>query len=174
MEPKIVDKGQIVLLGVSFFGDPFETSGDWTEENEIGRLWKRFFKLGQQLADIVPKMEDVVAYEVHIYNEETMSKGHFEVFVGVQVDSLAAVPVEAVIKILPPTCYAVFTLQGEQIVSDWTRDIYHGWLAESKYEEAYRYHFQQYDRRFKGLDHLDESVLDVYIPIKEADGGVER
>ena len=42
MEPTIVDRGEMILLGLSFFGDPFRISEGWTEENEIGRLWQRF------------------------------------------------------------------------------------------------------------------------------------
>jgi hypothetical protein len=42
MNPEIVQRDQIVLVGFSFFGDPFAESGGWTEENEIGRLWNRF------------------------------------------------------------------------------------------------------------------------------------
>jgi len=42
MEPTMIEKRQMILLGFSFFGDPFKISGGWTEENEIGRLWKRF------------------------------------------------------------------------------------------------------------------------------------
>ena len=36
MQPTIVQKGEIVLVGMSFYGDPFETSAGWTEENQIG------------------------------------------------------------------------------------------------------------------------------------------
>jgi hypothetical protein len=42
MEPRIVETGQMTLLGFSFFGDPFRFHGGWEEENEIGRLWSRF------------------------------------------------------------------------------------------------------------------------------------
>ena len=42
MEPKIVDSDRMLLLGLDFFGDPFQSSSGWTEENEIGRLWQRF------------------------------------------------------------------------------------------------------------------------------------
>jgi hypothetical protein len=41
MEPRIIEKDQIILVGFSFFGDPFATSAGWTEENEIGRVWQR-------------------------------------------------------------------------------------------------------------------------------------
>lgn len=41
MKPtKIFDSPDIVLVGLSFFGDPFRTNAGWTEENEIGRLWR--------------------------------------------------------------------------------------------------------------------------------------
>ena len=42
MEPRLVEADRITLVGFSFFGDPFRMSAGWTEENEIGRLWKRF------------------------------------------------------------------------------------------------------------------------------------
>jgi predicted transcriptional regulator YdeE len=37
MEPVIIEKDQMALLGFSFYGDPFRPSAGWTEENEIGR-----------------------------------------------------------------------------------------------------------------------------------------
>ena len=42
MQPKIIRADQIMLVGMSFYGDPFETSAGWMEENQIGRLWQRF------------------------------------------------------------------------------------------------------------------------------------
>ncbi len=33
MEPRIVDVGQITLLGLGFFGDPFRISDGWSEES---------------------------------------------------------------------------------------------------------------------------------------------
>jgi len=44
MEPRTTQGERIVLAGFSFFGDPFAETGYWTEENEIGRLWNRFFR----------------------------------------------------------------------------------------------------------------------------------
>jgi hypothetical protein len=44
MEPtRILEKPGILLVGVSFFGDPFNINAEWSEENEIGRLWNRLF-----------------------------------------------------------------------------------------------------------------------------------
>jgi len=165
MKTRIVEKGQILLLGFSFFGDPFEASGGWTEENEIGRLWNRFEAYLEKHGDQIRHIKDNgVAYEVHIEHAETAAMGHYEVFAGVEVEELEEVPVTLLVKILPPATYAVFTLEGEQITSDWSMEI-RAWMARTGHEQAYKYGFQRYDKRFKGLERIDESVLDVYVPV---------
>jgi AraC family transcriptional regulator len=166
LEPTIIEQDELILVGLSFFGHPFQ-SGEWTEENEIGRLWDRFITYLRGYGDRLKHIRNNEAcYEVHIQHEETASKGHFEVFVGLEVEKLEAVPVEMIVKILPPTKYAIFTLGGTEITGDWPRQIYHDWLPASGYQEAHNYNFQLYDQRFKGMDNLDESVIDVYVPVK--------
>lgn len=167
IEPTIVERDQIILVGFSFFGDPFTTSGGWTEENEIGRLWNRFVTYMARHGDRIKHIKNPeVSYEVHITHEETAAKEHYEVFVGIEVTQLEDAPIKVSMKMLPPTKYAVATLKGEQITSDWARMIYHEWMPGSGYQGAHPYMFQLYDRRFKGLEHLDESALDVYVPVK--------
>jgi predicted transcriptional regulator YdeE len=166
MEPKIIDRAQIVLTGFSFFGDPFKLSGGWTEENEIGRLWKRFMAYFlQQRNRIKHVASSAVFYELHVEHAETRRTGEFEVFVGVEVNRLEDVPVELSIKILPPATYAVFTLAGLEITSDWPRLI-EAWFSQSGYRRAGDYGFQYYDERFKDMQHIEESVLDVYTPVE--------
>jgi predicted transcriptional regulator YdeE len=166
MKPTVVEKQQMTLLGLGFFGDPFRLSAGWTEDNEIGRLWKRFMAyLGDQGRQIKHVVSDSVAYEVHIYHEETPRTGEFEVFVGVEVSRLEGMPLEMSGKILPPATYAVFTLEGEQIVSDWPLLISSEWLPEAGYKADHSHSIQRYDERFKGVQRIDESVLDVYIPL---------
>ena len=169
MEVKIVKKDRMLLAGFSFFGDPFKSSAGWTEENEIGRLWVRFMAfLVNQGACIQHIKEHEVSYEVHIEHAETQEKGEYEVFTGVEVEQLQDVPVELLVKVLPPTAYAVFTLEGEEITSDWHQMIQRDWLPESGYRIAYDYAIERYDQRFKGLDKIAESVMDVYIPVAGA------
>jgi predicted transcriptional regulator YdeE len=166
MEATIVELPQIALLGLGFFGDPFKLSAGWTEENEIGRLWSRYMAFliehGQRIKHVT---DDRVAYEVHVYGEETKRTGEFEVFVGTPVEQLEDVPLELSAKIIPPSRYAVFTLKGELIASDWSLTIMTEWMPKSGYEGNYQYSMQRYDQRFKGLDRLEESALDVLIPI---------
>lgn len=168
MKPTIVQKDEIILVGMSFYGDPFETSAGWTEENQIGRLWQRLMAYLAENAEAIKHRVPIEAsYEVHVYGPETMSKGLFEVFVGLQVERLESVPVDLGVKILPPTEYAIFTLQGEQIASDWHLEI-DQWIAAAGYQVAYPYNFQYYDERFRGLDLIEDSQLDVFMPVKKA------
>jgi predicted transcriptional regulator YdeE len=167
MQPTIVQKDEIILIGVSFYGDPFETSAGWTEDNQIGRLWQRLLTyLAENPDKIQHPVAEQASYEVHIYGPETMTKGLFEVFIGVAVEQLETVPVDLLVKVLPATKYAVFTLEGEKISSDWHLEI-DQWIKAAGYEHAHPYSFQYYDARFKGLDRLAESQLDVYMPVKK-------
>jgi predicted transcriptional regulator YdeE len=97
----------------------------------------------------------------------TWLSGEFEVFAGLEVEALEDVPLELSAKILPPATYAVFTLEGEQINSDWPLMILTEWLPGSGYESDYQYSIQRYDERFKGVHRLDESVVEVYIPLRK-------
>lgn len=165
----ILEKPRLLLLGFGFFGDPFTASAEWTEENEIGRLWKRFMDYMMKPPDTLPPIVNPeVAYEVHIEHEESARTGHLEIFIGQEVTDITHLPVEVLMKVLPPATYAVFTLHGQEIISDWGRAIYQEWLPTSGYRRVSRYGFQYYDQRFKGMHRLDESTLEVYLPVVPA------
>jgi AraC family transcriptional regulator len=174
MEPTIIQKDHIFLLGFSFFGDPFETSAGWTEENEIGRLWNRFIAYFSEHGEQINHLKSADRmYEVHIYHKETEEMGHFEVFVGVEVERYEDPPVTLLAKILPATQYAMFTLEGEQITSDWPWELSADWLPQRGLQMSHPFDFQLYDERFKGLDPIDESILEVYVPVKPLDRSSE-
>jgi len=166
MNARIIDKPKIVLYGLSFYGDPFSQHDFWTEENEIGQLWNRFMKLySEKKNEILHIKSEEHMYEIHLENEETHEKGIYEVFVGLELDTIEKVPLEGLIKILPESTYAVFTLKGKKITSDWGQEIFQKWFPGSGYGRSYLYGINLYDKRFKGMDKLEESELDVYIPI---------
>lgn len=168
MQPRIIEPKQITLVGMSFYGDPFDTHAGWDEDNQIGLLWKRLFAFLQKDATFSSLSKSPAWYEVHIHTEETLVKGLFEVFVGVEADlnRLAELPAQLLVKNLPSTQYAVFTFEGEEISSDWEK-LLEAWMTASEYQSAGNYNFQYYDERFKGLERISESALDVYIPIKK-------
>jgi AraC family transcriptional regulator len=88
--------------------------------------------------------------------------------VGVEVSDLEGLPLELSIKVLPAGTYAVFTLQGTEITSNWPDTIYKGWLPQSGYEEAHKFTVERYDgERFKGVDD-PESELEIWVPIRKA------
>src|SRR5574339_655561 len=99
VEPQLVDKDQIILAGFSFFGDPFKFSGGWSEENEIGRRWKRFTAyLGEAGDQVRNRKTGSGFYELHIDHPEMERTGEYEVLVGVEIDRLADLPVRLSIK----------------------------------------------------------------------------
>ena len=167
MNPKIIDLDPITLAGVSFYGDPFETSNVWTAENQIGRLWQRFMTcLEQRKTELDPVINQDVGYEVHIRGEEAEEIGFYEVFVGVEIREVERAPVDLLVKVLPKSTYAVFTLKGSQIMADWNDGI-EGWLKESGFKLASPFMFEYYDKRYKGLDRIEESEVDFYFPIEK-------
>ena len=167
MEPVIVQKPEINLVGMSFYGDPFDTHSGWDEENEIGHVWQRFMKYLEGNADRLLHLTDPEAsYEVHVYHPETTTRGVFEVFVGLQVAQIENVPIELLVKVLPPTTYGVFTLMGDGITSDWYMHI-DQWIAAAGYQRSHPFTFQYLDHRFKGVNRIAESELDVYMPVKK-------
>lgn len=168
MDPVIIRKPALNLVGMSFYGDPFDTRGGWDEANQIGQTWVRFERfLEENMGRIQHVSQPGVAIELHVYHPDTLIIGHFEVFIGLQVDRLEAIPVELVAKILPPSEYAVFTLYGKEITGDWQMQI-DRWIAAAGYQRSFQFSFQYYDERFKGLDRIEESILDVYLPVKLA------
>jgi AraC family transcriptional regulator len=105
-------------------------------------------------------------YEVHIHHADTERTGEFEVFAGLEVERLEDVPVVLSAKVLPAATYALFTFRGEEIVSDWPWLVGTEWLPDAGYEMTGGYSFQRYDERFKGMQRIAESVVDVYISVR--------
>ena len=166
MQAKIIERGVFRLVGFNFFGDPFRSYGGWSAENEIGRLWQRWLAYLQNAPPqlTTPQFSNVL-YELHIYHPETPQSGEWEVFVGFEVDEFDELPPEVVAKMLPASRYAVFTLVGQEIVVDWHWLLDAEWLPELGVQRSTTFSLQYYDTRFKGMDAIDESELDVYIPL---------
>jgi len=168
MKAEIIEKPTMLLVGFNFFGDPFRSYSGWSEENEIGRLWKRWMAY---LENAQPDLRHIrspgVMYELHVYHAETLQTGEFEVFAGVEVTQLENLPPEVVVKLLPESRYAVFTLAGQEITADspWIMDS--EWLPALGVRRRTTYIIQCYDARFKGTDAIDESELDVYVPLED-------
>ena len=172
MEPKIIERGATMLAGMVFYGDPFAGSEGWSQENEIGRLWGRFNRFWDARRNEIPHVVDEnVGYELHVEPVEYAETRNFYVMVGVEIADLEDLPLELSVKVLPAGSYAVFTLRGPEIASNWPDAIYKGWLPESGYEEARKFTVERYDgERFKGIDD-PESELDIWVPVRKKGAG---
>ena len=86
--PEITDVLNLNLLGCSFYGDPFHSAEEWSVENEIGILWKRFLKLWQVYDFILNKLNTHPknTYEVHFESHDFHTTRKFEIFVGIGAD----------------------------------------------------------------------------------------
>lgn len=167
MDVRIAARGRMLLVGMAFFGDPFAKASAWDEENEIGSLWKRFFALLESGPGRIPDRIDAgtVGYELHIAAPDTNRTGRYEVFVGVEVSSLEAMPVSCVAKILPAADYAAITVRGDEIRGDWMGRLYSEIVPGLGRTADTSFSFERYDERFKGMDRLDESEIEYYVPL---------
>ncbi|MCX8129291.1 MAG: GyrI-like domain-containing protein [Clostridia bacterium] len=164
---RITEVETFFLIGMNFFGDPFEKASAWSEENQIGELWKRFYKYYSTNSGLIKNVRfQDCTFEIHFITQQTIETGLFDVFAGVIVSRLEDIPIECVARQLPPTRYAVFTLKGEEITSDWGGEILNTWLGK-EYEVSYNFSVLCYDKRFKGIDSVESSEMDVYIPVRE-------
>ena len=155
----------MLLGGVSFYGDPFSKKGGWDSDNEIGKTWSRFIAFATEHPTRPYTSGKDTVYEVHIYGKETEAKGYFEVFIGEEV-TIAQLPVSLSAKHLPESDYIQITLYGQEIASDWWQTLDTKILPELHVRRSAPYIVQAYDSRFKGMDQLDDSVMDALIPVE--------
>lgn len=171
MIPKITDKKRITLVGMDFFGNPYEKAGGWSEQNAIGVLWKRFASFSEKKRDSIKHLVSESGYELWIDFEETKGEEGAKnkyIFTGVEVEKIEYLPLELVAKVLPETRYAVFTFKMQEIKSDWskTQQIWSKWLPGQGLEPSHNYMIEYYDtERFKGMDD-PESEIDFMVPVK--------
>jgi AraC family transcriptional regulator len=166
--PKITEKKRLHLVGVDFFGKPYEKAGGWSAQNAVGELWKRVSRFIEKQKDSIKHLVSESGYELWIDFEEEKASGNKYIFVGLEVARLEDTPLELVAKILPETRYAVFTFTMREIKENWskTQDIWNKWLPKAGLEPAYDYMIEYYDsERFKGMDN-PESELDFMVPVK--------
>ena len=167
MKKKVVEREETKLVGMAYYGT-LRGEG-WSEENQIGRTWQRFTQFCEGNWDLIKDkvINERLSYEVHIWNEEEWDATEvFRVFVGVEVDTLDDIPVDLVGMVLPAGTYALVTAEGEEITTIDMQDV----LPLGDYPRVkFRDHLvevQCYDeKRFKGLDKIEESEVDYYIPI---------
>ena len=165
MKTELIHLGPLLLGGVNFYGDPFSRKGCWDSENEIGKTWSRFMGHIAENPERSYSCNKPYLYEIHIYGSETAAKGYLEVFVGEEVNT-AQLPFSLSSKFFPESDYLKVTLCGQEITSDWWQTFDPDIITDRSVLRNVSFMIQAYDERFKGMDHLEGSVLDTYIPVK--------
>jgi predicted transcriptional regulator YdeE len=166
MISELVHLNGMLLGGVSFYGDPFSVKSGWDSDNEIGNTCRRYGELIAGCPELTASARRVF-YEIHIYGRETADKGYFEVFAGEEVTT-AELPVYLLSKYIPESDYLKVTLGGAEITEDWWKKLDDGLLPEFKVVRNGAFIIQAYDERFKGMEQIDASEIDVYIPVIKA------
>lgn len=164
MKYTLITLSEFSLSGVAFYGDPFTSKPGWDGENEIGKTFKRFEAL-QHMYPSLNQKEDGFVYEAHIYNTETFENGMLEIFVGSKL-SIHPLPVEWLTKDFPSSSYLLFTLNGQEILSDWWHTLDSEILPTLNLKRSHSFIIQRYDERFKGMDSIDESEMEALIPVE--------
>jgi predicted transcriptional regulator YdeE len=167
MEPKIIKQDEMNIVGMVYYGNPFQEPAATPEENEIGKLWTRFNAYWDGHREAFKHVVNAnVAWELHIVTDEYKQTKEYFVMVGVGVSELEDLPAPIFAKVLPAGQYAVFTLRGEQMTGNWGAVIYDEWLPSSAYEEATSCTIERYDaERFKGWGN-PESEVEIWVPVK--------
>lgn len=180
MDARITDGVDFFLVGLSFFGDPFSGNAGWTEENEIGRLWSRFMRYRNEAGGDFPPVSPIplpgysgasesLMFEAHIFDSDTVKTGHYEVFVGYPTDlksGVVRIPTLLSVKHFVSAKTAWFSLSGTAMADEDSYKAMENWIAERGFVRDGSGTCNVYDERFKGLDRLDESVIDVFIPVR--------
>jgi len=155
MEPKIVEKPAMTLVGMVYFGDP--TSG------EFAKTWDRFMKLNVNIPERINQTEWL---GLEFYTEDFWQNHKWFYMACGETKNLDDIPMSLVGKRIPACKYAVFTVKGGlKKLGEGFRYAYDTWLPTSGYEIAHPFDYEFYqDGRFKGDE--EDSEIDIYIPIK--------
>ncbi|MHB9133993.1 MAG: GyrI-like domain-containing protein [Armatimonadota bacterium] len=154
MEPKIVDKEAMLVVGLKYTGK--------NEHREIPALWDDFLPRCREVQHIA---EPNVCLGVC---GDMQADGAFSYLAGVPVTVEADISEGMVAWHVPAAKYAVFThrgpLDGENSLASTNAYIYREWLPASGYQRADTPDLELYDHRFAFGQ--EQSEMDIYIPIK--------
>ncbi len=171
MTPRLIERGEMTIVGMVYYGDPFHAEGVAPEQNEVGRLWTRFSAYWDHHREgFRHEVDSRVGWELHIATQEYAETKAYYVMVGVEVSRIEDLPAPIFAKVLPGGTYAVFALRGAQMNTNWSDAIYQDWLPASDYEEALGCTLERYDQeRFRGWGEADSEV-EIWVPVRARRG----
>lgn len=151
MEPKIIEKDEIKIIGPIYYGD--------NKNDEIPKFWEKHFG---KISSLVTKKGDG-CFGFCFHSEEYIEKGFFHYMPSVEVESFKIIPLNAVGKVIPKHKYAVFTHKGSaENLGDTYKYIHGIWFPNKKYILNKGFDFEYYTTDKDGND-----IIEIYIPIIE-------
>ncbi|MEN6521378.1 MAG: GyrI-like domain-containing protein [Armatimonadota bacterium] len=158
MEPKIVTRGEIKLIGNKYIGANLN--------GEIPALWdKQFLPRMSEIKNVVNGNASYGLCECMCKGECKCGQGaEFYYIAAMEVSSFDEVPDGMSTKTVPAAKYAVFTHKGPvSKLHDTFQKIYTEWIPASGLEIAGNYCFEYYGGCF---DNSENSLMDIYVPLK--------
>jgi AraC family transcriptional regulator len=144
MDPKIVTKGEMILVGLT------------SDRSDIHGLWMNY----EEKAGAIPHKVEGIGYELHRFLKSTI-----EVTVATEVTEAEAIPKGMTVIHVPAGQYAVFTHRLANGGYEGLNPVMEEWLTTGPYEKADDFIVEVYDERFKGGNQPD-SEIDFWIPVK--------
>jgi hypothetical protein len=154
MEPLVIRKPQMTLVGISVFG---------VARAEMEGAWQRFDPLEDRI--LRPMSRSRFAIVTWGIESELSGKEKEFLFIGTEVQCIAAPPLDSVIKILPAGIYAMLTVRAALVVWEPVH-IFEQWLPDSGFTQR-GFLMQRYDRaRFFDCP-PNEREVDVFLPLRK-------
>ncbi len=174
MDYEIVEKEKIRIAGLNYHGSITENGVAF--EERVEDLWRKLSEFCMNKWDSIEEsvINPKLSYEVQVWNEQELEEsGRMDVFVGLEFEDLESIPLPLVGKVLPGGKYISFVLQGEEI-EGWEEYLLQEWFPESDYWlrsfEDQLFHVQCFhEDKFRGVENIEESELEVLIPVEEID-----
>jgi hypothetical protein len=164
MKIEIIKLGPLLLGGMSFYGDPISSKGSWDSENEIGKTCQRFTEFIKENPKRLYSQNEPFLYEIHIYGNETKSKGFFEVFIGEEINT-SPLPLALSSKYIPASSYLNIVLFGQEIVTDWWQELDTRIIPSMGVKRNFAYIIQKYDDKFS-MRSIGDSTMNALIPVE--------
>jgi AraC family transcriptional regulator len=150
MEPRIVERGEILLVGL------VEHAG----YGDIAATWQRFLEHDEP----IPAAIDGHTFELHSYPDGHVCGAPFWLMVGVEAERLEPLPPALHAKLLPSRRYAVFTHRLADGGFEGANEPIEQWLAASGTQQDRSFDMQVFDQRFLG-PHDPDSILEFWVPL---------
>ncbi len=150
MEPKIIEKPEMKLVGVVYYGD--------NKSDEIPEFWNNHFS---EVSSIGSRIDKNGCFGFCFHNTDYIKKGLFHYMPAVEVENFDDIPITAVAKTVPAHKYAVFThTKDAEKLGETYEYIYGTWFPHKKYKKNESFDFEYYTEDEKG-----KSIIELHIPI---------